>query len=135
MHMKRILTPVLLPPVFLGAALLTGCATTTSFSQLTGDRWLRSDLNTFDVTIISVDDRHYIERRGQPVRIDPGPRTIVVQGPSTGGFRHGEQRTLKLDVQPCTLYFLEARKTSSLAQDFEPRVNHTQPIAGCGVKK
>jgi hypothetical protein len=128
--MQRILTAVIL-----GAAVLTGCATTQSFSQLTGERWHRSELNTFDVIIISVDDRHYIERRGQPVRIDPGMRTIVVQGPPTGGFRDGEQRSLKLDVQPCTLYHLEARKSNSLAQDFEPRVNHTQPIVGCGVKK
>jgi hypothetical protein len=123
-----------LTAVILGAALLSGCATTQSFSQLTGSRWLRADLFTYDVIIISVDDQSYIER-GQPIRIDPGPRTIVVQGPSTAGFSYGEQRTLKLDVQPCTLYYLEAKKSNSLSQDFEPRVNHTQSVGGCGVNR
>lgn len=116
------------------AALLSGCATTESYSQLTGNRWLRADPFTYDVIIISVDDKSYIER-GQPIRIDPGPRKIVVQGPPTAGFRYGEQRSLHLDVQACTLYHLEAHKANALAQDFEPRVNHTQPVGGCGANR
>lgn len=133
--MNRILGPALLALAAASVTVLAGCATSQSFSQLTGERWLKTELNTFDVVIISVDGTNYIERRGAPVRIDPGPRSIVVQGPATAGFRYGEQRTLKLDVQPCTLYHLEAKKTNRLAQDFEPRVNHTLPISGCGVKK
>jgi hypothetical protein len=112
--------------------LLGGCATPQSFSQLTGYRWLKAELNTYDVIIMSVDDRDYIERRGLPVQIDPGLRSIVVQGPSTAGFTYGEQRRLELFLQPCTRYYLEAKKENSLAQDFEPRVNFSEPIAGCG---
>ena len=59
---------------------------------------------------------------------------IVVQGPPASGFSYGEQRTLTLDVKPCTLYFLEAKKANALAQDFEPRVNHTEARAGCTTK-
>jgi hypothetical protein len=128
--MRHVLAPTLLA----ASALLAGCATSQTFSQLTGQRWLRAELNTFDVLVISVDGTSFIERPGAPVRLDPGLREIVVQGPSTAGFRFGEQRTLKLDVQPCTRYFLEARKANSLSQDFEPRVNFSEPIAGCGVK-
>jgi hypothetical protein len=128
--MRHVLAPTLLA----ASALLAGCATSQTFSQLTGQRWLRAELNTFDVLVISVDGTSFIERPGAPVRVDPGLREIVVQGPSTAGFRFGEQRTLKLDVQPCTRYFLEARKANSLSQDFEPRVNFSEPIAGCGVK-
>jgi hypothetical protein len=133
MHMKRIAATALLVcsvPLTLG-----GCATSDTFSQLTGQRWSRTEIATFDVIIISVDGTSYIERPGAPVRVEPGVRSIVVQGPATAGFRFGEQRTLKLDVQPCTRYFLEARKQNSLSQDFEPRVNYTEPIAGCGVKR
>jgi hypothetical protein len=128
--MRHVLAPTLLA----ASALLAGCATSQTFSQLTGQRWLRAELNTFDVLVISVDGTSFIERPGAPVRVDPGLREIVVQGPSTAGFRFGEQRTLKLDVQPCTRYFLEARKANSLSQEFEPRVNFSEPIAGCGVK-
>lgn len=128
--MRHVLAPTLLA----ASALLAGCATSQTFSQVTGQRWLRAELNTFDVLVISVDGTSFIERPGAPVRVDPGLREIVVQGPSTAGFRFGEQRTLKLDVQPCTRYFLEARKANSLSQDFEPRVNFSEPIAGCGVR-
>jgi len=116
----------------LAAAILTSCATAPAeFSFLTGERWRKAELNTFDVLIVSVDGRHYIERPGAPVMVTPGARSVVVQGPPAPGFTFGEQRTLKLDVKPCTKYWLEAKKTSPLVQDFEPRVNHDEPIAGC----
>ena len=125
----------LVPACAAAVLLAAGCATTDTFSQLTGHRWLKTELNTYDVIIISVDGTSYIEKPGIPVMIDPGPRAIVVQGLPTAGFAYGQQRTLKLDVQPCTRYWLEAKKTNSLEQDFEARVNYSEPIAGCGVKK
>lgn len=119
----------------LSVAVLGGCATaTTSYSQLTGKRWSKTDINTYDVLIISIDGRHEIERGGIPVLVEPGVRKIVVQGPPTAGFTYGEQRTLTLDVKPCTRYWLEAKKANSLSQDFEPRVNYTEPVSGCAPK-
>jgi|DewCreStandDraft_4_1066084.scaffolds.fasta_scaffold27887_3 hypothetical protein len=115
------------------AALLAGCATTDTFSYIQGQRWKKAELNTFDVTIIRVDDKDYIQRGYEPIRIEPGLHKIVVQGPPTAGFRFGEQRTLTLDVKPCTRYWLEAKKDNPLSQDFEPRVNYEEPIPGCGV--
>ncbi len=126
--MKRV--SILLPAA---AALLTGCAS-YGYSQIDGYRWSKVELNTFDVTVISVDGEHYLQR-ATPVLVDPGPRKIVVQGPPTAGFRFGEQRTLELNVEPCTRYWLEAKKANSLSQDFEPRVNYKEPIAGCDAKK
>jgi hypothetical protein len=115
----------------LAAALgLAGCATQQPFSQLDGQRWVRTGLSTYDVTIISVDGEHYIQR-GAPIMIKPGQHKVVVQGPPTAGFRYGEQRTLDLNVEPCTRYWLEARKENSLKQDFTPAVNHSEPISGC----
>ncbi len=116
----------------LGSALLAGCATSDTFSYIQGQRWLKSELNTFDVQVIRVDDKDYIQHGYEPIRIDPGVHKIVVQGPPTAGFRFGEQRTLTLDVKPCTRYWLEAKKDNSLSQYFEPRVNYSEPIAGCG---
>lgn len=115
------------------AALLGACATTDTFSYIQGQRWKKAELNTFDVTIIRVDDKDYIQRGDTPIRIDPGLHRIVVQGPPAAGFRFGEQRTLTLDVKPCTRYWLEAKKDNALSQDFEPRVNYEEPIPGCGA--
>ncbi len=118
----------------ISVASLAGCATSQTFSQITGKRWTRTELNTFDVIIISVDGTSFIERE-VPINIDPGPRSIVVQSVPTGSAAVREQRTLKLDVEPCTRYWLEAKKQSPLAADFEPRVNFKEAIAGCGVKR
>jgi len=111
--------------------IVAACATPEGFAYLQGGRWKKAELNTFDVMIISVDGKHYIERPGQPVMIEPGNRKIVIQGPPVAGFRYGEQRTLELDVQPCTRYWFEAKKENALSQDFVPRVNYSEPIAGC----
>jgi hypothetical protein len=114
------------------ATILAGCAAQPDgVAYLTGERWHRTELNTYDVIVISVDGEHYIERRNLPVIVTPGVRKIVVQAPPVTGFTYGEQRTLTLDVQPCTRYWLEAKKPGPLSQDFEPRVNKTEPVAGC----
>ena len=116
------------------ATMLGGCATQPDgVAYLHGERWLKAELNTYDVIIISVDGTHYIERRDKPVIIEPGLHRIVVQAPPVTGFTYGEQRTLTLDVKPCTRYWLEARKPGPLSQDFEPRVNYQEPLAGCRV--
>ena len=57
---------------------------------------------------------------------------IRVQGPAGGGATYGEIRTLTLDVKPCTRYYLKAVKKNALEQDFEPRVDYVEPIAGDG---
>ena len=114
-------------------ALFAGCATTDAFSYLEGKRYFRANLNHYDATIISVDGTHYLMQK--PVMIEPGMRKIVVQGPPANGFRQGEQRTIELNVEPCKRYWFAAVKKNSLAQDFEPKVDYVEDIAGCGVKK
>jgi hypothetical protein len=110
-----------------------GCATSQPFSEIDGYRWNKVELNTFDVTIISVDGSHYIQRGNVPVVITPGPHKIVVEAYPVGGFRFGEQRTLELNVEPCTRYWLEARKENGLKQDFTPAVNYSERISGCSA--
>jgi hypothetical protein len=123
------------PAVLIVATMLAGCATSESFSYIQGQRWLKAEMNTFDVLVISVGGKDYIQHGyNQPIRVDPGLQQIVVQGPAVAGFSYGEQRTLTLDIKPCTRYWLEAKKQNALSQDFEPRVNYEEPIAGCGVQ-
>jgi len=117
------------------ATLLAGCAASETFSYIQGQRWLKAELNTFDVLVIRVGDRDYVQHGyNEPIRVDPGVQEVVVQGPVVAGFHYGEQRTLTLDIKPCTRYWLEAKKQNALSQDFEPRVNYEEPIAGCGMK-
>ena len=113
-------------------ALLAGCATTETFSYLDGHRYFKATLDTYDTTVISVDGEHYT---WTPVKVAPGPRRIVLQGPPAPGFRHGEQRTLEINIEPCKRYWFAAVKKSRLVQDFEPKVDYVEPIAGCGVPK
>ena len=105
----------------------SGCATDT-FSYVQGGRYFRAPLNTFDTILVSVDGESSTQR---PQRVEPGPRTIVVQGLPTAGFRYGEQRTLALEVKPCVRYWIAARKPGRLSQDFEPYVDYSEPISGC----
>jgi hypothetical protein len=114
-------------------AALAGCATTESFAYLEGQRYFRANLNHYDATIISVDGTHYLLQK--PVKIEPGMRKIVVQGPPASGFRQGEQRTMDVNVEPCKRYWFAAVKKNALAQDFEPKIDYVEDIAGCGVKK
>jgi hypothetical protein len=120
---------MLLPSV--AGLLAAGCATSEPFSYLDGARWNRVELNTFDTLIVSVDGKYYTQN--SRVRVEPGRRKIVLQAPPVDGFRFGEQRTLELNVEPCTRYWFEAKKANALSQDWEPRVNYKEPIAGCGT--
>ncbi len=110
-------------------ALLAGCAT-EPFSYLDGRRYFRAELNSYSTTVISVDGEHRVVN---PVRIEPGRRTIVLQAPPVAGFRFGTQRTLDLDVAPCMRYYLAAVRPTSLSQDWTPKVDYVEPIAGCGA--
>ena len=109
------------------AALTAGCAT-TPFSYIDGNRYHRTELNSYSVIVLDVDGRSDTRN---PVMVDPGRHVIRVQGPAAAGFRYGETRTITLDVKPCTWYYLKAVKKNSLDQDFEPQVDYTEAIAGC----
>jgi hypothetical protein len=112
-------------------AAVGACSTTEKYSYLDGERWVRSELNTFDTVILSVDGRSYTWN--SRIRVDPGPHHIVFQTAPAAGFRFSPEKSLDLVVEPCTRYWFEARRGNRLEQDFEPRVNYQEPIAGCGV--
>ena len=114
-----------------GAAVLTlgGCASTGyHYSQILGKRYFVTNIDTYPVSINEVDGRSYIGNA--PVLVDPGMRTIVVQGPPTF-VDLALTRTIELDVKPCTRYYLVAVKASHLDNDFTVRVDFDEPVAGC----
>lgn len=112
----------------LAAGLLAGCASDYRFSQLSGKRYFRVPIDTYAVSIVRVDGK---DNTFRPALVDPGRRQVTVQGPPGGSGGVGLERTIALDVEPCTRYFLVAVKTNPLAADFTVRVDYREPVGGC----
>ena len=110
------------------ALALSGCASTGfHYSELVGKRYFKTNLDTYPVLILSVDGRSFV---GVPVQVDAGERSVLLQGPPTTVDLQLTQ-TMKLDVKPCTRYYLVAVKQNPLQNDFTPRVDFEEPMPGC----
>ena len=110
---------------------LASCSTTPKeFSYLDGYRWSRAEINTYDTLIVSVDGKSYTYNTA--ILVEPGRHHIVFQTRPVAGFTYSPDKTLDIDIKPCVRYWFEAKRVSSLEQDFEPRVNYTERIVGCG---
>jgi hypothetical protein len=113
----------------LGVVALAACASTDyHYSQLYGQRYYKTQIDTYPVTILRVDGKDTTLR---PVLVDPGLRRIIVQGPPGGANGLGEQREFALDVRPCTRYYLVAVRDNRLDSDFAVRVDYEEPVGGC----
>jgi hypothetical protein len=112
-------------------ASLGGCARSETYSYLDGYRWSRAELDTYDTVILAVDGKSY--PYNSHIRVDPGRHRIAFQTQPVAGFSSSARKEIELDVEPCMRYWFEAKRVNALAQDFEPRVNYKEPIAGCGV--
>ena len=120
---------VRLPIAFSAAALSVALAAcTTPYSQLVGYRYHVAEIDTYPVTVTRVDDTSY---HRLPVLIDPGVHQVTVQAPPAAGFPYGKTRTIALDVKPCTRSYLVAVKPNRLSQDFDVRIDYTEPVPGC----
>jgi len=108
---------------------LAACASTDyHYSQLSGYRYFRTPIDTYPVSIIRVDGKDNVFK---PALVDPGLRQVTVQGPPGGAGGIGEQRTLALEVAPCTRYYLVAVKANKLDSDFNVRIDYQEPVPGC----
>jgi hypothetical protein len=108
-------------------SLLAGCAA-APVSEVTGARYYRTEMNRSEAIIIAVDGSSSLQKT---IKVDPGQRNIDLQALPVGGFRQGEKRTMKLDVKPCTRYYVNVQRPNALSQDWEPVVDFQEPIAGC----
>jgi hypothetical protein len=106
-----------------------GCA--TNFSYIDGRRYFKTDFNAHSVIVLDVDGKSEIQN---PVMVDPGVRVIRVQGPAAPGFRFGQERTITIDVKPCTHYYLKAVTPNSISPEFTAMIDFEEPIAGCKGK-
>ena len=130
-HPRRATRRALFPVLVAAAWGLVGCATEQPFSFLDGARWDKSEMDTYDTLILSVDGHSY--SYNDRIRIDPGVHHIWFQTTAATGFTFSPRKELVLDVEPCTRYWFEAKRQNAAQQDFEPRVNYKEHIPGCGV--
>ena len=121
--MKRIFLLALALP-----AALAGCAT-YQYSQLSGQRFNVTNIDTFPVVINRIDGRSPLAGEAI-IPVDPGVRVIEVQGPPNL-TNPGEFRSITIDVKPCTRYYLVAQKVSPLESQFTVKIDYEEPIAGC----
>jgi|APIni6443716594_1056825.scaffolds.fasta_scaffold211246_2 hypothetical protein len=107
-----------------GTALLQACATSPATSQLVGERYFLTAIDTYPVQIASVDGS---SSTVTPQFVEPGVRRLVLRGPPGGaGFSAVESFTL--DVKPCTRYYIVAVKANRLDTAFTPKVDFEQPL-------
>jgi predicted small lipoprotein YifL len=109
---------------------LAGCATKEPFSYLDGERWTKSEMDTYDTVILAVDGKSY--SYNDRIRVDPGVHHIAFQTRPSAGFSFSPRKELVLDVEPCTRYWFEAKRANAAQQDYEVRVNYKERIPGCG---
>jgi hypothetical protein len=111
------------------AVTLAACASTDyHYSQLYGDRYFKTPIDTYAVTILRVDGK---DTASSPVLVDPGVRRVTVQGPRGGGNHLGDEKDISLDIRPCTRYWLVAVRSNRLDSDFTVRIDYEEPVGGC----
>jgi hypothetical protein len=108
---------------------LVACTTTKPFSYLDSERWSKVEMNTYDTSIVSIDGTSSAFR--SRIVVQPGPHHIVFQTRPAAGFTYSPDKALDIEIQPCMRYWFEAKRVNALQQDFEPRVNHIEPVPGC----
>jgi hypothetical protein len=106
------------------AALLAGCATSTATSQLLGERYFLTNIDTYALDIASVDG---VSSTLSPQFVEPGTRRLVLRGPP-GGAGYSAVESFTLEVKPCTRYYIVAVKANPLDTQFTPRVDYAMPL-------
>jgi hypothetical protein len=109
---------------------LAGCATPYHYSWIDGYRYAKTPLDTHPLIISKVDGVSTMPGR-VPVLVDPGYRQLEVQTYPSASDRLGVEKTVALDVKPCTHYYLVAVKSNRLVRDYDVKVEYEEPVPGC----
>lgn len=108
-----------------------GCASlpTTSYSEITGERFHRAIADRHAVDIIRVGNQSgWISNA--PVQVDPGTYDVEISTRGHAGFPAQNAR-IEVKVAPCTRYYVNAQFENPISQSFKPVIDYVEPIAGC----
>ena len=111
-------------------AALAGCATGYHYSQIDGYRYFKAPIDTHPLIITKIDGASTLPG-ARPVPVEPGSRVVAVQTYPTKLDPLGEEKSINLDVKPCTHYYLVAVKPNRLARDYDVKVEYEEPVPGC----
>ena len=108
----------------------TGCATWgPTWSEISGARYNVTTLNRRPAFVQKIDGSSAFVTN--PIKIDPGKHEIELSSPQPGWAGGGPLRTMTLNVEPCTRYYLVAVRDNRLDSDFTVRVDYEEPVGGC----
>ncbi len=115
----------------LPVVMLEGCATWgPTWSEITGQRYNVTIANRRPAIIDRVDDRGSFPNPNM-IRVEPGLRRLVVQGPAPGWAGGPPLHVMMLDVEPCKRYYINAQFTSPIQREWTPVVDFVESIGGC----
>ena len=122
------------PVLAVAASLLLSACGTAPLSQLDGrlQASSRIQFNTYGVRVISVDGDFSLQN---PRWIGPGLHTLVVTAAPGPGARDVGQQSFTFSVEPCTRYYLAAKRPSAMSADWDLVVADQETLAGCDPEK
>ncbi len=117
----------------LAAVLLCACGT-APLSFLDGRLRPSSKIqfNVYSVRVISVDGDFSLQN---PRQIAPGLHTLVVNAAPGPGARNVGQKNFTFNVEPCTRYYLAAKRPSAMSADWDLMVAEKEIVSGCDPEK
>lgn len=111
---------------------VSGCATYgPTWSEISGNRYNRVILDRAPALIANVDGTSYARSARYPIKVDPGPHDILLEGVSPRWADTTLQK-LSLTLEPCKRYYLNAQFEDPVRPTWTPVVDYVEPIAGCG---
>jgi hypothetical protein len=84
--------------------------------------------NHYPVRVIAVDKSLQFS---MPVQLAAGKRQLVLEAYPSNSAAKTPQKTVFMDIQPCTRYFLLAKRTSPMQADWELVKTDTETVSGC----
>lgn len=110
---------------------VSGCATYgPTWSEISGNRYNRTILDRAPALIANVDGTSYARSARYPIKVDPGPHDILLEGVSQQWADTPLQK-LSLTLEPCKRYYLNAQFENRVQPTWTPVVDYVEPIAGC----
>ncbi|MDO6694837.1 hypothetical protein Q4574_16185 [Aliiglaciecola sp. 3_MG-2023] len=114
--------------LFVGLTLLSGCAS-TPYAIIDGTRSKASDLDNYDVTIVSIDGKMEVGK--QVENIEPGFHYINLATTKKVRSKVTEFRMFPLDAKECMRYVVTAQHDNSLDDEWEVKLLREEPILSC----
>ena len=121
--------------ILVSVAALAGCASTAPLSFIEGVPWTRTDTTLYPVRVVSIDGHIEFEGPAKPVMVSPGVRSLVLEPAPGESVRQHVQKPYAMRVEPCTHYYLAARKDSPIASDWTLEVDRKEPVPGCNPQE